>query len=40
MSRVKYTDSDVALMAMMMRAEAEGEGKQGILWLVMSWSID
>jgi N-acetylmuramoyl-L-alanine amidase len=31
MARVKYTDSDVALMARMMRAEAEGEGKQGML---------
>ncbi len=31
MVRVKYTDSDVALMARMMRAEAEGEGKQGML---------
>ncbi|WP_138416276.1 cell wall hydrolase [Aquibacillus sediminis] len=31
MARVKYTDSDVSLMARMMRAEAEGEGKQGML---------
>jgi N-acetylmuramoyl-L-alanine amidase len=31
LARVKYTDSDVALMARMMRAEAEGEGKQGML---------
>ncbi|MFD2658421.1 cell wall hydrolase [Gracilibacillus thailandensis] len=31
MTRVKYTDSDVALMARMMRAEAEGEGKLGML---------
>ncbi|MFE8697399.1 cell wall hydrolase [Cytobacillus sp. FJAT-53684] len=31
MARVKYTDSDVALMARMMRAEAEGEGKLGML---------
>ncbi|WP_110112161.1 cell wall hydrolase [Bacillus sp. CGMCC 1.16541] len=31
MARVKYTDSDVALIARMMRAEAEGEGKQGML---------
>ncbi|MCU9612886.1 cell wall hydrolase [Caldibacillus lycopersici] len=31
MGRVKYTDSDVALMARMMRAEAEGEGRQGML---------
>ncbi len=29
--RVKYTDSDIALMARMMRAEAEGEGKLGML---------
>jgi N-acetylmuramoyl-L-alanine amidase len=29
--RVQYTDSDVALMARMMRAEAEGEGKLGML---------
>ncbi len=29
--RVKYTDSDIDLMARMMRAEAEGEGKQGML---------
>lgn len=33
MARVKYTDSDVALMARMMRAEAEGEGKQGMLYV-------
>ncbi|TLS37068.1 cell wall hydrolase [Pseudalkalibacillus caeni] len=31
MPRVKYTDKDVALMARMMRAEAEGEGKLGML---------
>jgi N-acetylmuramoyl-L-alanine amidase len=31
MARVKYTDSDVALMARMMRAEAEGEGRIGML---------
>lgn len=31
--RVKYTDSDVALMARMMRAEAVGEGKQGMLYV-------
>ncbi|OZM57794.1 cell wall hydrolase [Lottiidibacillus patelloidae] len=31
MTRVKYTDSDIALMARMMRAEAEGEGKLGML---------
>jgi len=29
--RVKYTDSDIALMARMMRAEAEGEGRLGML---------
>lgn len=33
MPRVKYKDSDVALMARMMRAEAEGEGKQGMLYV-------
>lgn len=31
MPRVKYTESDVDLMARMMRAEAEGEGKLGML---------
>ncbi|WP_328701057.1 cell wall hydrolase [Aquibacillus kalidii] len=31
MPRVKYTDSDVDLMARMMRAEAEGEGRLGML---------
>ena len=31
MPRVKYTESDVALMARMMRAEAEGEGRLGML---------
>ncbi|WP_217587524.1 cell wall hydrolase [Lentibacillus saliphilus] len=31
MARVKYTDSDVSLMARMMRAEAEGEGQLGML---------
>jgi N-acetylmuramoyl-L-alanine amidase len=31
MPRVKYTDKDVGLMARMMRAEAEGEGKLGML---------
>ncbi|SHG34266.1 cell wall hydrolase [Ornithinibacillus halophilus] len=31
MARVKYTDKDVSLMARMMRAEAEGEGQQGML---------
>ena len=33
MPRVKYRDSDVDLMARMMRAEAEGEGKQGMLYV-------
>ena len=33
MPRVKYTDADVALMARMMRAEAEGEGQQGMLYV-------
>ncbi|MBM7571912.1 cell wall hydrolase [Aquibacillus albus] len=31
MTRIKYTDNDVALMARMMRAEAEGEGRLGML---------
>ncbi|MGX6445128.1 cell wall hydrolase [Neobacillus sp. K501] len=31
MPRVNYRDSDVDLMARMMRAEAEGEGKLGML---------
>ncbi|MCD4837718.1 cell wall hydrolase [Neobacillus sedimentimangrovi] len=31
MPRISYRDSDVALMARMMRAEAEGEGKLGML---------
>lgn len=31
MTRVKYTSSDVDLIARMMRAEAEGEGKLGML---------
>ena len=31
MPRVNYRSSDVDLMARMMRAEAEGEGKQGML---------
>ncbi|MCH1624052.1 cell wall hydrolase [Ferdinandcohnia quinoae] len=31
MARVKYIDSDIALMARMMRAEAEGEGRLGML---------
>lgn len=33
MPRVKYTDSDVALVARMMRAEAVAEGKQGMLYV-------
>lgn len=33
MPRVKYTDADVALVARMMRAEAVGEGKQGMLYV-------
>ncbi|WP_339149231.1 MULTISPECIES: cell wall hydrolase [unclassified Sutcliffiella] len=33
MARVKYTDSDLALVARMIRAEAEGEGKQGMLYV-------
>jgi N-acetylmuramoyl-L-alanine amidase len=33
MPRVKYRSSDVDLMARMMRAEAEGEGKQGMLYV-------
>ena len=33
MPRVKYVDSDVELMARMMRAEAEGEGQQGMLYV-------
>ena len=33
MPRIKYRDSDVDLMARMMRAEAEGEGKQGMLYV-------
>ncbi|KAA0546932.1 cell wall hydrolase [Bacillus sp. BGMRC 2118] len=31
MARVKYTDSDIDLIARMIRAEAEGEGRQGML---------
>lgn len=31
MARVKYTASDIDLMARMMRAEAEGEGRLGML---------
>lgn len=33
MPRVKYRESDVDLMARMMRAEAEAEGKQGMLYV-------
>lgn len=33
MPRVKYRDADVDVMARMMRAEAEGEGKQGMLYV-------
>ncbi|MFB5089123.1 cell wall hydrolase [Psychrobacillus sp. PGGUH221] len=33
MPRVNYKSSDVDLMARMMRAEAEGEGKQGMLYV-------
>ena len=33
MPRVKYRDADVDLMARMMRAEAEGEGNQGMLYV-------
>ena len=33
MARVNYRSADVDLMARMMRAEAEGEGKQGMLYV-------
>ncbi|WP_227394926.1 cell wall hydrolase [Jeotgalibacillus aurantiacus] len=33
MPRIQYKDSDVDLMARMMRAEAEGEGAQGMLYV-------
>ena len=33
MARVAYRTADVDLMARMMRAEAEGEGKQGMLYV-------
>jgi N-acetylmuramoyl-L-alanine amidase len=33
MTRAKYRSSDVDLMARMMRAEAEGEGQQGMLYV-------
>lgn len=33
MPRIQYKDSDVNLVARMMRAEAEGEGQQGMLYV-------
>lgn len=33
MPRIRYKDSDIDLMARMMRAEAEAEGKQGMLYV-------
>lgn len=33
MPRVKYINSDIDLVARMMRAEAEGEGNQGMLYV-------
>ena len=33
MPRVKYRDADIDLIARMMRAEAEGEGQQGMLYV-------
>ncbi|MFZ4451090.1 cell wall hydrolase [Salibacterium aidingense] len=33
MPRIKFTNSDVDLMARLMRAEAVGEGKQGMLFV-------
>ncbi|RKJ36357.1 cell wall hydrolase, partial [Butyricicoccus sp. 1XD8-22] len=33
MPRVKYRDNDVDIIARMMRAEAEGEGNQGMLYV-------
>ena len=33
MPRVKYRDADVDLIARMMRAEAEAEGNQGMLYV-------
>ncbi|KGR76077.1 cell wall hydrolase [Ureibacillus sinduriensis] len=33
MARVKFRDKDVDLIARMMRAEAEGEGNQGMLYV-------
>ena len=43
MARASYRNSDVDLMARMMRAEAEGEGKLGMLFvgnvIVNPWKI-
>ena len=33
MGRIAYREADVDVMARMMRAEAEGEGKQGMLYV-------
>jgi N-acetylmuramoyl-L-alanine amidase len=33
MARIAYNSSDIDLMARMMRAEAEGEGNQGMLYV-------
>lgn len=33
MARIKYRDADIDLIARMMRAEAEGEGNQGMLYV-------
>lgn len=33
MARIAYRDADIDLMARMMRAEAEGEGNQGMLYV-------
>jgi len=33
MGRIAYRNADIDLMARMMRAEAEGEGKQGMLYV-------
>ncbi|KGR73531.1 cell wall hydrolase [Ureibacillus manganicus] len=33
MGRIKYRDADIDLIARMMRAEAEGEGNQGMLYV-------
>ncbi|MGG0747468.1 cell wall hydrolase, partial [Priestia megaterium] len=33
MARVSYRSADINLMARMMRAEAEGEGKLGMLYV-------